>query len=191
MIIEGILTTESADGSMHIAPLGPWVDPELKEWTLKPFQTSNTFKNLHRSGRGVFHVVDDSLLMAMAVLGRANSWEATFDKSYGWTLSDSCQWFALQMNEWDLTGPRATASTRLVHHQVQRPFWGWNRAKHAVVETAILASRVSMLDRDLLIVELSQWKQIVEKTAGPRELEAFALLEEFIASKLADLDHAT
>ena len=68
MVIEGVLTTENSDGSMHVSPIGPHVNTELSTWTLKPFQSSKTFVNLRASSRAVFHVVDDPLLMAAAVL---------------------------------------------------------------------------------------------------------------------------
>jgi len=36
---------------------------------LRPFQTSTTFHNLKRQRAGVFHVVDDVLLLARAAIG--------------------------------------------------------------------------------------------------------------------------
>ena len=75
MVIEGVLTTENADGSMHVSPIGPHVNAELSSWTLKPFQSSTTFANLRASSRAVFHVVDDPLLMA------ARSWAMQYEST--------------------------------------------------------------------------------------------------------------
>ncbi len=179
MIIEGILTTEADEGAMHIAPLGPHVDPDLNTWTLKPFQSSTTFANLHRSSRGVFHIVDDALLLAHAVLGQCNTDAipaATFENGLGWILADTCGWVALQVREWDTSQPRAIAVCDVVARQQVRPFWGWNRAKHSIVELAIIASRVHLMQKDEIERELRHHQSIIQKTAGPLELAAWELL---------------
>jgi hypothetical protein len=58
-----------------------------------------------------------------------------------------------------------------------RPFVGFNRARHAVVEGAILVTRLHMLGAAEVGRQLRDLKVLVEKTGGPREHEAFRLLE--------------
>src|SRR5258708_4859695 len=65
----------------------------------------------------------------------------------------------------------------VVHFGRLRDFFGFNRGKHAVLEGAILATRVHLIDRQKLVDEFARLRVIVQKTAGPREHEAFALLE--------------
>ncbi len=60
------------------------------------------------------------------------------------------------------------------------PFKGFNRAQAAVIEAAILASRLHMLPREKIERELGYLQIAVEKTAGPREHEAWRLLVEKI-----------
>lgn len=181
MIIEGIITTEDSDGKMHVAPIGPHVDEGLNVWELKPFQTSTTFSNLYRTGRGVFHVVDDALLMARAVLGLCNDQAieqfAQFDPTLGWVLDDACRCFALKVQHWDVSQPRAIAQCEVKHQFERRPFWGWNRARHSILELAILASRMHLLDRDEIDREVARHKIIIDKTAGDRERLAWDLLQ--------------
>ena len=69
---------------------------------------------------------------------------------------------------------------RVVHSGRLRDFFGFNRAKHAVVEAAILATRIHLLPRDEILAEFARLKTPVEKTAGPQEIEAFALLERYV-----------
>jgi uncharacterized protein len=186
MIIEGIITTEDVDGGMHVSPIGPHVDDELSEWTLKPFQSSTTFSNLHRTGRGVFHVIDDALLMARAVLGLCGNMQskdsgpaselAAFDPQIGWILANCCRYFALGISEWDISAPRAVARCVITAKHDVRPFWGWNRAVHSILELSILASRVHMLEPTYIQQELERHKTIIDKTAGPREIQAWELL---------------
>ncbi len=196
MVIEGVLTTENADGSMHVSPIGPHVNLELTAWTLKPFQSSTTFLNLQKTSRAVFHVVDDPLLMAAAVLGLCNPGEhlsadseildanqilelvaAKHDSQFGWVLELSCRYYALSIDQWDVSAPRAIAECSLSYQEEKRPFWGWNRAKHSILELAIVASRVHMLDRSVIDDELNRHEIIIEKTAGAREMAAWELLK--------------
>ncbi len=61
------------------------------------------------------------------------------------------------------------------------PFRGFNRAQAAVIECAILVSRLHMLPREKIDAELEYLSIAVSKTAGPRELEAWGWLLERIA----------
>ena len=200
MVIEGVLTTENSNGSMHVSPIGPHVNLELSSWTLKPFQSSTTFANLRASSRAIFHVVDDPLLMAAAVLGLCNRTTlstgipealtaeqfseltaAQFHQEFGWVLALSCRWIALNIDQWDVSTPRAIADCSRRHMEEKRPFWGWNRARHSILELAILASRLHMLDQSVIKEELNRHKIIVEKTAGPREIAAWELLNKHLS----------
>lgn len=181
MIIEGIITTENDDGSMHVAPIGPHVNPDLTEWTLKPFQTSQTFSRLQATGRGVFHVVDDGLLMIQAVLGLANDPSsrprAVFQPECGWILAESVRAVSLRITHWDCSSERAIAQCSAGDWLEQRPYWGWNRARNSLLELAVLLSRRHLLDRAAIEDSLAIHRVIIEKTAGPREREAFQLVE--------------
>jgi hypothetical protein len=70
MILEGIVTTISPTGDVHIAPMGPRVDADMRRFLLRPFNTAQTYHNLRRHGEGVLHVTDDVLLLARAALGQ-------------------------------------------------------------------------------------------------------------------------
>ena len=84
----------------------------------------------------------------------------------------------------DSTPPRSRIETSVVHRGTNREFIGFNRARHAVLETAIYATRVHMLPGDMLLSELERLQVIVDKTAGPREFEAMARLADFIRSRV-------
>jgi hypothetical protein len=181
MILEGIITTEASDGGMHVSPIGPHVNRELTHWELKPFKTSHTFGNLRRTQRGVFHIVDDGLLMVQAVLGLCNPPHqqpvAEYNDSFGWILQGACHAIPLQVVSWDVEQDRATARCAAGPCLYDRTFWGWNRANHSLLELAILWSRKHMIDATLLQSELERHRIIILKTAGDRELEALRLLE--------------
>lgn len=180
MIIEGLLTSIADDGSPHVAPMGPSVDPELQSWTLRPFQSSTTFKNLRRTGTAIFHVVDDVLPVVQSALDFEVqlSYEKTADGN--WLIKSACHWFELQLNSWKLDNDRAEVNAVVVRTEIQRPFWGWNRAKHAVLEATILATRLHLTGVEFVRGELFRLDQVVAKTAGPREIEAWQLVLQYV-----------
>lgn len=181
MVLEGILTTRNANGEMHASPIGPHVNRELTKWQLKPFQTSTTFANLRRESQAVFHVTDNALLLARSVLGQADMVSAT-ETEFGFVLHECCHWFQLEITEWDISEPRANAACRLVSEASIRRFWGWNRAMHAVLEAAIIASRKSLLSPEDITADLQRLQTWVSKTGGKQEKQAFELLRSFLES---------
>src|SRR5262249_10356670 len=76
---------------------------------------------------------------------------------------------------------RADVVTRVVGCGEARPFAGLCRAKHAVVEASILASRLRRLPREALDAELDRLGVLVEKTRGARERGAMAVVRAWVA----------
>lgn len=192
MIIEGLLTTTDEDGRPHVAPMGPCVDPQLQRWLLRPWATSTTYRLLRANPHCVFHVVDDVVPVVESALGLASSLhferhEATADAAEQpaagvWIIPDACHWYHLHVTSWETCQPRAEAEAEVLEHQVLRPFWGWNRAKHAVLEATILATRLHLAERRLIDQDLARLQPAIDKTAGPRELVAWQMLQDFFES---------
>lgn len=180
MIIEGLLTTSTDTGEPHVAPMGPVVNVELTEWTLRPFASSTTFKLLRERPTAVFHVVDDVLPIVQAALKLAVELPFERHPSGDWIIADCCHWFQLQVVDWDVASERSVAQARVMDLGIKRPFWGWNRAKHAVLEATILATRLHLADRHAIADDLATLRKAVEKTAGEREWTAWNLVQEFI-----------
>ncbi|HEY2839184.1 MAG TPA: DUF447 domain-containing protein [Pirellulales bacterium] len=187
MILEGIVTTINADGTVNISPMGPIVDDALTRLELRPFQTSTTFQNLRRARQGVFHVSDDVELLARAAVGRLET-PPRMVRSVrvdGWILADACRFYAFEVRELDESDERARLVAEVVDSGRARDFFGFNRAKHAVVEAAILATRVHFLPRDEIMADFARWNVLVEKTGGPQERRAFDFLEAYVRDAFA------
>ncbi len=176
MIIEGVLTTENSDGSPHVAPLGPVVDEQLNNWILRPYQSSTTFQLLRHHERCVFHVVDDVLLIAKLVLGDCPKDLPFVRHDGGWILQSACHWYRLRVQDWNIEQSRAEATAIREASGRLREFWGWNRAKHAVLEAAILLTRLELLDLDVIVAQWQALGSAVRKTAGEQEQLAWDLL---------------
>lgn len=182
MILEGIVTSLNADNELNVAPMGPIVDESLTWLHLRPFQTSQTFRNLRQQPHGVFHVVDDVLLLAKAAMGKLETLPETFaaEKVPGRVLASACRWYEFEVESLDATNDRSEIRARVLHVGRLRDVFGFNRAKHAVLEAAILATRLHLLPRDEIERQLAALRSPVEKTAGPNELEAFQLISDHV-----------
>ncbi|HSB59507.1 MAG TPA: DUF447 domain-containing protein, partial [Methyloceanibacter sp.] len=86
----------------------------------------------------------------------------------------------LRVHEIEEDEQRPRFHCKVVFEAAHAPFRGFNRAQGAVIEAAILASRLHMLPREKIERELGYLQIAVEKTAGPREHEAWRLLVEKI-----------
>lgn len=182
MILEGIVTTRNSDGGVNVAPMGPIVDETMQTLRLRPFQSSTTYRNLKSHRQGVFHVVDDVLLLAKAAINRLEETPPTFPATVveGDVLQSACRWYEFEVVELEDSHERTDIRAIVVHTGRLRDFFGFNRARHAVLEAAILATRIHLLGANDIRRQFCELKVPVEKTAGPRELEAFALLEEYV-----------
>jgi len=186
MILEGIVTTLNDDRSVNVAPMGPVVDESMATLHLRPFQTSLTYHNLKHRRQGVFHVVDNVLLLAEAAVHRFENPPATFKAEVvdGAVLQAACRWYEFHVDRLDDSAERTDIWATVVHTGRLRDVFGFNRAKHAVLEAAILATRVHILPADEIRRKFEELKAPVEKTAGPREQAAFELLCDYVAETL-------
>jgi hypothetical protein len=181
VILEGIVTTLDPEGRLNVAPMGPRVEPGLRRFVLRPFRTAATYRNLKATGVGVLHVTDDVLMIARAAIGLAVE-AATRPASAvrGEVLIDACRYYEFRVLSLDDREERATIEAETLAEGRLRDFFGLNRAKHAVVEAAILATRVHLIPSGEILAEMDRLAPLVEKTGGEAERAAFRLLEQHV-----------
>jgi uncharacterized protein len=184
MILEGIVTTISPTGDINIAPMGPRVDADMRRFLLRPFNTSTTYHNLRAHGEGVLHVTDDVLLLAQAAIGQLVQLPPLLPAHAirGWVLRDACRAYEFRVAKIDDREERVNIECAVVYRGTLRDFFGFNRAKHAVVEAAILATRTHILPMEEIEAEYRKLAVIVQKAGGEREKEAFEFLREYLSS---------
>lgn len=186
MILEGIVTTIGPDGAVNVAPMGPTVPSDtrlpLERFELRPFRTSRTFANLTAHPEGVLHVTDDVLLLARAAIGPIDPPPPLLPAATitGWLLADACRAYEFRITERDTSGDRAWFAAEVIHAHRLRDFFGFNRAKHAVLEAAILATRVGLLPPAEIAADFRRLAVLVQKTGGPDEQAAFGLLQRYV-----------
>jgi len=195
MILEGVVTTLDEDGAINISPMGPTVGDSMSRFLLRPFPTSTTYGNLKRTGQGVLHITDDVQLIAQAAIGDIVPLPDVIDapQIQGKILVDVCRWYAFRVESLGEPQPRIDIECRTVAAGRNRDFFGFNRAKHAVLEAAILATRTGLLPIEEIRDEISRLATLVEKTGGPKEHAAFELLKAHVerhASAPTEQPHA-
>jgi uncharacterized protein len=169
-VIETVVTTLNPDGSVNCAAMG--VEWDEQRIVIKPFRATRTLRNLRATGAAVVNVTDDILLFSEAALGDPHPPTRPAASIDGAILDDACSWRELRVEAIDDSAARARVDTLVVDRGSGREFLGLNRARHAVLEASILASRARRLPADDLRAELRRLQVLVDKTAGPREREA-------------------
>jgi len=176
MILETIVTTRDGEGHPHIAPMGVHVYGD--RLAILPFRPSRTLDNLTATGVAVINACDDVRIFAGCLTGRRN-WPLTAAEHIDCPRLVHCLTHTevelLQIEE-DEVRPRLWC--RPLHRVSHAPFQGFNRAQHAVIEAAILVSRLHLLPWEKVETEWAVHQSAMEKTAGPREREAWNWLAE-------------
>ena len=189
MIVETVVTTLDEDGEVNFAAMGVVWDEE--RLVIRPYVATRTFRNLVRTREAVVNVTDDVLVFAKSALSRERFPSRPATRVRGAILDDACHWREVTVEHVLPPGPRsagadrAEVATRVVAGAVGRPFAGLCRAKHAVVEASILASRARRLPRDEVLQGLDRLDPLIDKTGGPAEREAMAYIRAHVA-RLAD-----
>jgi hypothetical protein len=182
MIIEGIVTTLDPNGEANISPMGPILDLPRETIEFRPFAGSRTLANLLARPMGVFHLTDDALLIAQAVTKR---WvepplleRAT--QISGWVIPAACSWHEFKCSFVDQTTNRATVKANIVASGRGLDFAGFNRAKHAILEAAVMVSRLDFLPLPEIELALQNAGRLCDKTGSPRERLAIEVLQAFV-----------
>ncbi len=183
LIREAIVTTVNALGEPHLAPLG--LIAEADKWILAPFHPSTTLENLRQAPFAVANLTDDVRVFAGCLTGRRN-WPLTAANvvaapRLAATLAH-LELVVVEVREDELR-PRFVC--RVAHRALHAPFEGFNRAQAAVIEGAVLVSRLQLLPRAEVEAEMARLEVIVGKTAGAAEAEAWGWLKDRSAQAFA------
>jgi len=180
LIIETIVTTTDAAGVPHVAPLGLIQDGDM--WVIAPFRPSRTLDNLSAVPFATASHTDDVRVFAGSLTGRRDWAVVAADRVPGARLAEALTHWELQVEHFAHDDTRPRFRCRIVHQVTHAPFAGFNRAQAAVIECAVLVSRLNMLPAEKVEAELTYLDIAIAKTAGEREQIAWNWLMERIAA---------
>lgn len=189
MIYETIVTSVDAQGVAHIAPFG--IREQKGLIIIAPFRPSSTLDNLLATRQAVVNLTDDVRVFAGALTGH-NEWPLVpASKVQGFVLRTALVHRELELVEVQEDELRPQLFFRVVHEEVHAGFSGFNRAQAAVIELAILVSRLHMLPVEKIDAEIAYLQIAIQKTAGERELQAWSWLIERVENYKAGIsgDH--
>lgn len=182
-ILETIVTTRNGDGSTHLVPFGLIV--EGGDYVVAPFRPSPTIANLERHPFLAASAPADVRVIAGCVTGRREWATVPCDHIDGVRLDNAFAHMELAVREVVADDVRPRFRCRVVHMAMHQPFLGYNRAQAAVLEAAILSTRLHLLSPEKIRAELAYLEIAINKTAGEREREAWQWIEAKIRAGLA------
>ena len=185
MIRETIVTTAGPAGAVHMAPLGLIADGE--GWIVAPFRPSKTLDNLRDVPFAVANYTDDVRVFAGCLTGRHVWPTVPSDDVPVQRLVGALAHAELAVDRVTEDEQRPRFHCRVLRLATHRPFLGFNRAQAAVIEAAILISRLDMLPREKIEQEIAYLQIAISKTAGTAEREAWQWLMETVATRYAGL----
>jgi uncharacterized protein len=176
MILETVISTVNSQGDIHVTPFGIQMQDDLI--VISPYKPSVTLENILTTEHAVMNSTDDVRVFAGA-LTRRQAWSmAPCEKIAGFRLAETLAHKELKLVRVNEDTIRPQLYLEVMHAVQHRPFLGFNRAQAAVIELAVLASRLNMLAKDKVLTEMQYLQIAVDKTAGERELQAWAWLTE-------------
>ncbi|HEY6133623.1 MAG TPA: DUF447 domain-containing protein [Rubrivivax sp.] len=179
VIYETVVTSVSTDGTPHVAPMG--VRYQQGHVILMPFKPSITHDNIVASGFAVLNIVVDTRVFAGCVTGRRDWPVLPAERIPGLRLKAALGHVELRLADRSDDVQRPRLRMARVHEVQHAPFVGFNRAQGAVLEGAVLVSRLHMLAPAKIDNEMAYLQIAIDKTAGPEEHEAWGWLNEAVA----------
>lgn len=195
MILELVVSTTDADGSPRFSPMGVIV-PDDFCWTkkkqiveLRPFSPSRTLDNLRRNPVASLQMVADTAVFAGCLLKYHS--QAEIEKEYRnlktcltWTERSSgifvldsatvgTQVHVLSFQEGD---PQVSVTCRTKDHFLGKPFVGWNRAKHAIIELVILGTRTDRIPKRTIQQRMEDLVPVIQRTGSSEDQKVLDFL---------------
>ena len=178
MIYETIISTVDVQGNVHVTPFGVTMQDDLV--VISPFKPSTTLENILATEHAVMNLTDDVRVFAGA-LTKKQTWPLlSADKVNGFRLAEVLAHKELNLVRVEQDEVRPKLFMQVMHEVQHQAFQGFNRAQAAVIELAVLVSRLKRLPMEKIEQEMKYLTIAIEKTAGPRELEAWGWLVEAV-----------
>ncbi len=178
MITETIVSTLNEQGEPNFAPMGVTIgDGEI---LIRPYKESATYRNLLATGAAVVNLTDNARLFAESAISNPQFPAFPADRIRGLVLKEACSYYECSVIQADTASERASFRCQVVKKEALREFVGFNRARNAIIEATILATRVRFLGVEKILQEYRRFSEIVQKTGGEQETLAMQYLQDYI-----------
>jgi len=182
-ILESVVVTTAPGGEPHLVPFG--LIEEGDDFVVAPFKPSPSIVNLDRHPFLSAAWPSDIRVLAGCVTGRRDWPLVPCERIPGMRLASAVAHAELEVIAMTDDPVRPRYRCRVVHRAVHEGSFGFNRAEAAVLEAAILSTRLHFLPHEKVVQEMTYLAIAVSKTAGAAEVEAWRWIEEKVCSALA------
>jgi uncharacterized protein len=180
VIYECLVSTVNAAGQPHLAAMGVRYRPG-GEVLLMPFRPSGTLDNILATGHAAVNIVTDMRLFAGCVTGRRDWPTLPMRQAPGLRLEAALRHLELKLVSASDDPRRPVLRFQTLLDEAHAPYNGFNRAQAAVIEGAVLVSRLHLLPRDKVESEMAYLQIAIDKTASAAEREAWSWLQQAVA----------
>ena len=152
MILETIITSIDINGKPHLAPFG--VRMENENIIISPYKPSHTHENILATKLAVMNNTDDVRVFAGALTGREPWSLLPTSDIKGFRLKNCLAHAQLKLMEVRDDALRPQLVMQSIKHESHAAFNGFNRAQGAVLELAVMVSRLERLSKAKVMAEL-------------------------------------
>ena len=184
MIFETIITSVDLTAKPHSTPFGVRYDGD--NIVISPYKPSITLDNISATKCAVMNLTDDVRVFAAALTNRKTGPLVPANKINGFRLANCLAHVELELLEVRDDVMRPQLIMQKIAEYQHKSFNGFNRAQAAVIELAVLVSRLHLLQKAKIMAEIEYLKIAINKTAGERELQAWGWLIESIENFYAE-----
>jgi len=184
MIIETIFSTLDLSGQPNFAPMG--IRLGEGEIIVRPFQNTQTCRNLLATGYGVINLTDDVLAFVQSALYDVVLPHFKAHVIPGVVFQGTCSWREVETVAASSSFDRSEVHCRELYRGWQSDFLGFSRARNAVIEATILATRIHFHAREDILKDLERYEQIVKKTGDEKEQSTFQQVCDYIGKRMSD-----
>ena len=176
---ETVVTTINLDNTVKVSPLGIYIDGNTLK--IRPFKPSSSLDNILRTKSGVINYIDDVRIFASCIIKKKINIDfIKKNKINCFRLKNAVSHTEFIVENIDEDSERPTIICKPVNEEIHKMYYGFNRAKSAVIELCILASRLGIIDNKKIDDEIKYLQIAIKKTAGQNEIEAWEWLLDYI-----------
>ena len=176
---ETIVTTKNHDNTVKVSPLGIYIEESILK--IKPFKPSTSLDNILRNKSGVINYIDDVRIFASCIIKKKIDIDFVATNTIDcFRIKDAVSHTEFIVENIDEDNERPTIICKPVNEETHKMYYGFNRAKSAVIELCILASRLGIIDNKKIDNEIKYLQIAINKTAGKNELCAWESLIDHI-----------
>lgn len=151
--------------------------------TVRPFRDTRTCRNLLSTGYGIANLTDDVLAYVQCGLFDVVLPHFPAKAVPGAVFQAACSWREMEVISRGGSDDRAEMRCRVLHKGRQKDFLGFCRAGNAVIEAAILATRLGLYEPQIVVERLIYYGEIVDKTGDETEKRAFRMVHDYVQQR--------